>query len=108
MHKHAHRVPTGLRARASRAAREPGRLRLGGRRALCGLSAMQGVQAPGGGVSAARTIEERVAGLDWEAIEESLWQWGWAVTPPLLTESECGELIDLWADESRFRSRIDM
>jgi len=66
------------------------------------------MQALGRGLSAALSIEERIARLDWEAIEHSLWQWGWATTPPLLTPAECGGLIGLYVDDARFRSRIDM
>ncbi len=62
----------------------------------------------GGGVSVASAIEERLAALDWEAIEQDLGQWGWARTPPLLTPTECADLIALYADDARFRSRVDM
>jgi hypothetical protein len=54
------------------------------------------------------TIAGRLAALDWEALESSLWQWGYARTPPLLTAAECTDLIALYADDGRFRSRIDM
>ncbi|MBI4011758.1 MAG: 2OG-Fe(II) oxygenase [Candidatus Rokubacteria bacterium] len=54
------------------------------------------------------TIPERLARLDWQGIEASLWEWGYAKTKPLLTARECAGLIALYADESRFRSRIDM
>src|SRR4030095_4194854 len=54
------------------------------------------------------TIEERLAHLDWQVIERSLWERGYAKTPPMLTPDECAELIRLYADEAKFRSRIDM
>ncbi len=54
------------------------------------------------------TIPERLARLDWEALEHSLWDRGWAKTPPLLTAEECAGLIGLYRDSSRFRSRVDM
>ncbi|HET8576306.1 MAG TPA: 2OG-Fe(II) oxygenase [Methylomirabilota bacterium] len=54
------------------------------------------------------SIQERIARLDWEALERSLWDWGWAKTPPLLTPEECAELIGLYGDSTRFRSRVDM
>jgi hypothetical protein len=54
------------------------------------------------------TIAGRLAGLDWAALERSLWEWGLAKTPPLLTPAECGALVALYADDARFRSRIDM
>ena len=53
-------------------------------------------------------VAARLARLDWRAIEADLWERGYAKTPPLLTPAECGELIALYADESRFRSRVDM
>ncbi len=66
------------------------------------------MHAVGRGLSEACSIEERLAPLDWEGIERSLSDWGWAKTPPLLTPEECGELIRLYAEDRRFRSRIDM
>jgi uncharacterized protein len=54
------------------------------------------------------SIQERLARLDWEALERSLWDWGWAKTPPLLTAEECADLTALYDDGSRFRSRVDM
>ena len=37
-------------------------------------------------------IAARLADLDWSAIERSLWEWGYAKTPPVLTPDECAEL----------------
>ena len=59
-------------------------------------------------MSLTRDINERLLSLDWRAIEASLWEWGYARTGPLLAPDECAELIALYADDSRFRSRIDM
>jgi len=53
-------------------------------------------------------IETRVQRLDWKAIEQELWNAGYAKTPPVLTPSECAELIELYTDSTRFRRRIDM
>ena len=53
-------------------------------------------------------IAARLTALDWQAIEQSLWAWGYAKTPPVLTPAECAELIALYADDRRFRSRVDM
>jgi hypothetical protein len=55
-----------------------------------------------------QTIAARVAGLDWDALERSLWEGGYARTPPLLTAAECQALVALYADEGSFRSRVDM
>src|SRR5207302_1823568 len=59
-------------------------------------------------MSVTTDIEARLAALDWRAIEQSLWEWGYAKTPPVLTPAECAELIALYADDRRFRSRVDM
>ncbi|MGH7340560.1 MAG: 2OG-Fe(II) oxygenase, partial [Candidatus Rokuibacteriota bacterium] len=56
----------------------------------------------------ASSIATRLAGLDWEAVERALWDQGYAKTPALLTADECEALIGLYADEARFRSRVDM
>lgn len=52
-------------------------------------------------------VRERVDELDWENLGATLDEAGHAVTPPLLTAEECGELADLF-DGGRFRSTIDM
>jgi hypothetical protein len=53
-------------------------------------------------------MESRLQGLDWKAIEQALWDMGYAKTPPVLTPHECAELIELYTDHARFRRRIDM
>ena len=53
-------------------------------------------------------IAKRLDALDWSAIERSIWEYGYAKTPPVLTPGECADLAAVYADESRFRSRIDM
>jgi uncharacterized protein len=59
-------------------------------------------------MSVASDIKARLAALDWPAIEQSLWELGYAKTPPVLTPAECTELIGLYADDRRFRSRVEM
>jgi len=59
-------------------------------------------------VSGSAASEARLARLDWPAIEQSLTEWGWARTPPVLTAAECAELRRLYDDGRRFRSRVDM
>jgi len=54
------------------------------------------------------SIPERLARLDWEALERSLWERGHALTPPVLRAEECTALAALFPDERRFRSRIVM
>ena len=53
-------------------------------------------------------IARRVDALDWPAIDRNLSELGYAKTPPLLTPEECDDLIALYPDDARFRSRIDM
>ena len=53
-------------------------------------------------------IGDRLGALDWSSLERSLWEHGYAKTPPVLTPGECAELITLYRDEARFRSRVDM
>jgi len=54
------------------------------------------------------SLRERVAALDWRAIEASLHELGFARTPPVLTPAECAALVALWDQDARFRKRIDM
>ncbi len=54
-----------------------------------------------------RTLRQRLAELDWKAIEASLWERGYA-RAPLLRASECAELIALYHQERRFRKTVDM
>jgi hypothetical protein len=56
----------------------------------------------------ADTIPERIAPLDWTAIQTGLDTYGWAGTGPLLSADECGELAALYASDGNFRSRIIM
>jgi hypothetical protein len=53
-------------------------------------------------------IANRLQELDWKAIEQALWNMGYAKTPAVLTADECEKLISLYADQTRFRRRIDM
>lgn len=53
-------------------------------------------------------IKDRLTSLDWSVLEPSLWAFGYAKTPPVLTPEECRELVALYQDDSRFRSRVNM
>jgi hypothetical protein len=53
-------------------------------------------------------ITARLDRLDWQAIEHALGEFGYAKTPTVLTPEECQELVALYADQGRFRRRIDM
>jgi hypothetical protein len=53
-------------------------------------------------------LPARLQRIDWAEVAQALDERGWATTPPLLTAAECVELIGLYPDERRFRSRVDM
>jgi hypothetical protein len=46
--------------------------------------------------------------ISWNAIEESLWQFGYAKLPAILTAAECAQLVALYQRQDLFRSRIEM
>lgn len=54
------------------------------------------------------SITHRLAALDWDRIEQDLWTFGYAKTSPVLTPSECADLVALYPEPTRFRSHIDM
>lgn len=54
------------------------------------------------------SIAARIASLDWRRIGSELDELGYARIEPLLTAKDCDELMELYADRSRFRSRIQM
>src|SRR5215471_19559322 len=54
------------------------------------------------------TIKNRLSELDWPVLHQSLWDRGYALTAPLLSGGECGQLISLYRDDSNFRSHIIM
>src|SRR5438105_2991275 len=55
-----------------------------------------------------KTISRRIEELDWSAIERSLEERGYAMTPPLLSSSECKDLIALYDHDKSFRKRVVM
>jgi uncharacterized protein len=69
----------------------------------------EGTHAPRSAPSPATRVSARLERLDWDGIERSLGERGWAKTDvPVLTPQECADLIALYDDDSRFRSRVDM
>lgn len=52
--------------------------------------------------------KDRLAALDWDAIEASLDARGFASLPKLLDRNACDALIRLYADPRRFRKRVEM
>jgi len=59
-------------------------------------------------VKPAGSITARLEWVDWTEVAHALEERGWATTPPLLTAAECAELVGLYSEERRFRSRVDM
>ena len=53
-------------------------------------------------------VAERVEALDWTAIRQRLDDVGSSLTGPLLGAEECNAIAELFADDRRFRSTIDM
>ncbi|HUG53968.1 MAG TPA: 2OG-Fe(II) oxygenase [Vicinamibacteria bacterium] len=53
-------------------------------------------------------VRERLAAVDWRAVEESLRERPYATLPARLTPTECAPVAECWADPARFRSRVDM
>jgi hypothetical protein len=56
----------------------------------------------------AMTIEDRISKLPWQRITEDIAQRGWAITEPLLTDTEREELFAAYEDDARFRSTVTM
>jgi len=54
------------------------------------------------------TAADRIAGLDWPAVRDDLWNFGYARLGKVLRQTECEELRSLYLHPELFRSRIDM
>jgi len=54
------------------------------------------------------TIAQRIHDLDWTSLTSDLDTQGYALTPSLLSPSECEQLIALYSDDKLFRSHIIM
>jgi len=61
-----------------------------------------------GRLTSTSSVQTRLQQVDWTGLARDLGDRGWATTPPLLTAAECAELIALYPEEARFRSRVDM
>jgi len=53
-------------------------------------------------------IADRLAQLDWNTMNTSLWELGYALTPAFLTPEESAHLISLYSSTSAFRTHIIM
>jgi hypothetical protein len=56
----------------------------------------------------ADSITDTVGGWNWPQLCESLDQRGYAVTPPVLSAAQCGELVQLYDQPEHWRTRVDM
>lgn len=55
-----------------------------------------------------QTLAHKIAAADWQALEDTLGDDGYAVLPRLLTAKQCQETIALFSQTARFRSHIIM
>ncbi|SMG67148.1 conserved hypothetical protein, partial [methanotrophic bacterial endosymbiont of Bathymodiolus sp.] len=53
-------------------------------------------------------LSQGLADLDWNFIQQSLDEHGYAKLPGLLSNTECKEIISTYEEEIRFRTTIDM
>lgn len=53
-------------------------------------------------------LAKRIAKFDWDAVQSDLDERGYARLPGLIAAGECSALVESYADESLFRSFIDM
>lgn len=53
-------------------------------------------------------ISSRIASLDWPNLQAALDERGFAVTPPLLSDKQCRDLVALYDRPEGFRSRVVM
>nr|WP_232291893.1 2OG-Fe(II) oxygenase [Frankia sp. QA3] len=71
-----------------------------------------GAATPAGSDDAAALVGTdvgaRVRAMDWAAIAAELDAAGCALTGPVLTAAQCRELADLYGDDGRFRSTVDL
>lgn len=56
----------------------------------------------------APTIEQRLTRLSWPELQTSLNTSGFAITPPILTATECDEIAALYPHDELFRSHVIM
>jgi hypothetical protein len=54
------------------------------------------------------TIDTRLSALDWDRIAADLDTQGWATAGPLLTTTECNQLVASYDDDALFRSTVVM
>ncbi|KMN45484.1 2OG-Fe(II) oxygenase [Bacillus sp. LK2] len=55
-----------------------------------------------------KSVQEHVASLDWDALQRTLDDVGYAKVPLLLDAKQCEEIINMYEDDSYYRSTINM
>jgi uncharacterized protein len=55
-----------------------------------------------------KSMKQRIADLDWNGLQETLDEQGYAPVPVLLSKNECIEIINTYEQEAYFRSTINM
>jgi hypothetical protein len=55
-----------------------------------------------------RSVGLRVDALDWDRVEQSLWEFGYAHTQVVLTPGECDALVGLYDQDALFRNTVEM
>ena len=53
-------------------------------------------------------IAQRLEEFDWASIQQSLRDYGYALTPALLNERECSDFVETYPSDKAFRSHIIM
>ena len=53
-------------------------------------------------------LTARITALDWEDLEQDLWQFGYARMSSILTGEECDAMKKLYDDDAHFRKRVVM
>jgi hypothetical protein len=55
-----------------------------------------------------KTIKQRIEALDWQNVSSSMHECGFALVPKLLTDIECGELIQNYDNPDLYRKKVVM
>ncbi|ERM18153.1 2OG-Fe(II) oxygenase [Brevibacillus laterosporus] len=53
-------------------------------------------------------LTERIAAIDWNKVQQTMDEQGYATIPTFLTKKECNEIINTYEKEEYFRNTIDM
>lgn len=55
-----------------------------------------------------KSIKERIADLNWNSVQQTLDEQGYAPIPVLLNQDECNEIMNTYEQQALFRSTINM